>query len=871
MDNGTKVKKTRYRVPTVCTVCRRRKMKCDKAKPHCSSCVKNNTTNLCVYEEQPWAASNSEQQKLKDQIFQLQQQNNELKKLLSFNVKNSQSFSSSGSGSSGNSPFSSNFNFILPDQPINDPVMELTEDFDLLLLKENKMAHYGSTSYMAVVSKDPILRNIMSRYLDQQKMGVNFDKFFLYDQQKVDYLTDNCHIVGSNVNDGTSVFESNLKKDHQDLVTSINEILPPPAIIKALIDHFFTETYVFIPFIDEDSFRKNMEELIITNASGRAELRLKNFTLLVSVAVLLCVLRFSFISLPFQRPDQVQDESLKRIMKSGVQIGPNYIEFAKACMGNASTLRKPTLKHITALLVLRLYRFYAPEDGDESTDSTIFLALIIQMAKMHGLHRDPSRFSMVTSNATIKAWRKIWAELMFLDAIQALQFGCPLLIDDEYDTLLPSPNHGDSPLEKSCIESLKKQHEVTVVVRDLVKSCSQIKTHPKRSEIEMKIKNVEFLLLKYRPMEELTNLSDPKESFITKSTKLRDLTYKVHLYSIHYIAYYLLLLTCEPDEVGLIQRFSNAASESALILFRLCYEYGKDPSQFNQNLNFETFLAAIIFESSKRVLQALSSLCIRDLSNMFNFQITVQNFVLEDSKGLDQWLAPIANDITVGEQLLYRIEEYTQFCARLANKYYICWRITFIQKLFSDYLDYEYPDRLAKLHEKIKNSGTREAQDIEVGFTQVDQSTSQYWSQFVDDANQSHFDYLAPDLNKFDGLNDPFLSDAYFMSGQVNFQDFNSIFSSTTGNTGSTSTTSTGPSHSIPTDEVSPQSDSSNQTDKSKNPASFLYENVILEENNDPMKGILSPAVNEDDIALQVARSMFGGTSNGTYDNSNNF
>lgn len=865
MDNGNKVKKTRYRVPTVCTVCRRRKMKCDKAKPHCTSCVKNNTTNLCVYEEQPWA-TNTEQQKLKDQIFQLQQQNNELKKLLSFNAKNNHSLSASSDPSSGdNSPFSANFNFILPDQPINDPVMELTEDFDLLLLKENKMAHYGSTSYMTVVSKDPILRDIMNKYLDQQKLGINFDKFFLYDQRKQLISNETCHIVGQLDHDDTSVFESDLKKNHVELIEGINKILPPVNIIKALIDHFFNETYVFIPFIDESSFRKNVEGIITTTASGQAKLRIDNYALLVSVAVLLCVLRFSFISLPVQKPEQVTNESLKRILKSGVQIGPNYIEYAKACMGNASVLRKPTLKHIAALLILRLYRFYAPEDGDESTDSTIFLALIVQMAKMHGLHRDPSRFSMVTSHATISIWRKIWSQLMYLDAVQALQFGCPLLIDDEYDTLVAAPGHTDSPLEKNCIESLKKQHEVTLVIRDLVKSCSKIKVHPKRSEIEMKIKNVEFLIMKYRSMEELSNFEDTNDSFIAKASKGRDLIYKIVLYNVHYICYYLLLLTCESNEINLMQRFANAASESALILFRLSHEYARDPSRFNKTLNFESFLSATIFDCCKRIMQVISSLCVRDISNMFNFAITLQNFTMEDSKGLKEWLAPPSSKITPGEVLLFRIEEFTQFCARLSNKYYVCWRLTFLQKMYNDYLDYNFPEILKKLHQKYGEIELAET-DVNMGFPDIDPITNQYWNQLVDSANQSQFDYLAPDLNKFDNINDPFLSDAYFMSGEANFQDFNSLFSGPGSGSSGAAASSSGA-----TDEVSPQSDSSGHTEKTKNsdPNIFLYgnDNLLNDDNIMSLKDPLAPALNDHDLAMQVARSMFGGSGSTSYGN----
>ncbi|CCH43953.1 hypothetical protein BN7_3508 [Wickerhamomyces ciferrii] len=855
MDPASKAKKTRYRVPTVCTVCRRRKMKCDKAKPHCSSCVKNNTTNLCSYEEQPWAASN-EQQKLKDQIFQLQQQNNELKKLLSFNVKNSQSFSSStSSGSFMDSPFSANFNFILPDQPINDPVMELTEDFDVLMLKENKMAHYGSTSYMAAVSRDPILRGVMKNYMDQQKLGVNFDKFFLYDQKRPLHADENCTIVGKTVTDGTSVFESDVRKNHQELIDSINGILPSIHVIRILIDYFFTETYVFIPFVDEVSFRKNVDDLLVVDENGKAKIQMENFLLLTTVAVLLCVLRLAFISLPVHKQDAKPSSAGEKVLKSGVHIGPSYIEYAKACMGNASVMRKPTLKHINALLILRLYRYYAPEDGDEGTDSTILLSLIVQMAKVHGLHRDATRFSMISSHATINMWRKIWAQLMYLDALQALAFGCPLLIDDEYDTLLPSANFNDSPLEKSCIDNIKKQHEVTLAIRDIIQSCSKIKVHPKRSELEMKVKNIEFLLMKYRTIKELCTFDDPNDDFITKTIKVRDLVNKVMLLNVHYITYYILLLSCEEGEIAMIQRFSNATSESALTLFKLVHDYAQNPTKFNHPLNFESFFSATLFDISKRTLQAICSLCVRDLSNLFNFQISVQHYQLPDSKDLVHWLEPLSTSITVGEQLLFRVEEFTQFCGKLSKKYFVCWRITFMQKMVHDYLEYQHPGRIAEVNNKVKKAyeTLNTDLDIELGLTTSnDASAGAYWNQFTDSANQSQFDYLAPDLNKYDGIDDPFMSDALF-SGELNFQDFDYLMSDLNG-VASKST------NSVHTDEVSPQSITSDPADKMKDDINSNYPgNDLLHETDGILKNVV-PELNDHDLAMQVARSMFGGS-----------
>ncbi|GMM38975.1 hypothetical protein DASC09_063140 [Saccharomycopsis crataegensis] len=44
----------RQRVPVSCAVCRKRKIKCDRKKPHCTSCIKSGIQYLCLYEKPAW-------------------------------------------------------------------------------------------------------------------------------------------------------------------------------------------------------------------------------------------------------------------------------------------------------------------------------------------------------------------------------------------------------------------------------------------------------------------------------------------------------------------------------------------------------------------------------------------------------------------------------------------------------------------------------------------------------------------------------------------------------------------------------------------------------------------------------------------------
>ena len=882
-------KKSRVRVPTVCTVCRRRKMKCDKGKPHCSSCVRNGTTHLCHYEEQPWASDN-ELQRLKEQVFQLQEQNVELKRLLNERALDEAA------------PVGDSTGFIIPDQPASDPFLELAENFDLMLLKESKISHYGSTSYMSIVAQDPILRQVFQKFLDVKAMGIDFGKYFLYDQGFIPMRNDECSITSNNPM--TSIFEQ-VTGSQEELVQSISNVLPPRNILNALIDHFFAETYAFVPYLDEESFRKNNESLISSTPEGKTVLVLNNASQFVTIATLLCVLRFSFLSLPVQTPQNAHNELIQTILRSGVQVPPTYIEYAKACVANAAIFRRPSLKHIQALLLLRLYRFYAPEDGDESSDSTMFLALLVQMAKMHGLHRDPSRFGMVQDHATALLWRKIWLGLLHLDAMQSLQFGCPLLIDDEYDTELPVPSSLDSAMEKSCIEAFVKLNEVTQLMRSMIKAASKIKTHPKRSELDTCLRKLEHTISKYRSIEDLTDLKSPAETFLSKTNKVKELILKLQLYNLHSVFAFILMLTCDGGELSSFQRYAASTAESTFIIFRFYHYYARDPACYNSALNFEAFLSASVFESAKRCSQQAASLCLRDLAGMFNISRVLNGFNFEDSKGLKQWLTPLCPEFTHADHMLILIEQSVKYCSLLSPRYFVCWRLVFVHNLFQTFLETHYPNKFQDLDAAIKryNASSIDGKSIDLDipsltndtklFFGVNKEASDLWQQLLQDAT----DYMDSKVYKFDSITDPFLKGSVFdPESPVTLQDFDNAMNFNTNDSTYRAESSKDMTHrsyssSINTNDSTYRVESSrdmthrsysssNNTNGETTPPSstesgisegqlnnmkFMSTDVAQEmvsNGADPL-GASETMPTDEDLAIQIAHSMFG-TSNGT-------
>ncbi|GMG22571.1 unnamed protein product [[Candida] boidinii] len=119
--------------------------------------------------------------------------------------------------------------------------------------------------------------------------------------------------------------------------------------------------------------------------------------------------------------------------------------------GEHNILRKITLQNIQVLICLRLYRILSPEDGDESYDSAILFAMIVQMLRMQGMFRDPDNYFEVITDERVKTlWRRIYYKVLHLDVMQSLNFGCPLTIpDNEWDIRLPELNDSDKKILQS--------------------------------------------------------------------------------------------------------------------------------------------------------------------------------------------------------------------------------------------------------------------------------------------------------------------------------------------------------------------------------------------------------------------------------------
>lgn len=162
--------KKRNRVPISCTICRRRKVKCDKKRPVCTACNRTGVAHLCHYIDPPWAQPlqsseiappqepQNEVEKLKEKIRQLESQ------LYPHNDHLPSPNEDQDDNESNSSQDRNSTNDGLPDESLN-----LGKKFDMLHIKSTTTVHLGATSWLAIMKGDPYLRVLWSHIFKMRK------------------------------------------------------------------------------------------------------------------------------------------------------------------------------------------------------------------------------------------------------------------------------------------------------------------------------------------------------------------------------------------------------------------------------------------------------------------------------------------------------------------------------------------------------------------------------------------------------------------------------------------------------------------------------------------------------------------------------
>lgn len=266
----------------------------------------------------------------------------------------------------------------------------------------------------------------------------------------------------------------------KQILTIIEQYLPPKKVVCLLVDRFFDILYIYMPYVDENSFRNRVSSLLKSSDTNSQKIKLSGIGYqygedFLTLCLLLIITRLSWLSLPEKSiPGLTQNELL--LMKPENFVSFVLVDMVKEIFSNAKIMTKPSIIIFQVGLFLKIYSTISPEDGFDTDDSytrntsytssnqngtptpsssasnvsdlsgdltnetpnmnsPLFISMLVQLAHTIGLNRDPLNFKNFYPNAnddenTIATlfkkrhlWRKLWFGLVFMTIEANLSLG----------------------------------------------------------------------------------------------------------------------------------------------------------------------------------------------------------------------------------------------------------------------------------------------------------------------------------------------------------------------------------------------------------------------------------------------------------------
>lgn len=493
---------------------------------------------------------------------------------------------------------------------------------------------------------------------------------------------------------GLSVFEGKIDQELH-LIERIKSILPKQKVMWILIGRFFKFVYPYMPFVDEESFKMEMNR--ITGPENYEEtavdLKMEKRLDFAFVGILLIIMRFAYLSLLSNKcyqesryldPDNQKPEAkeLRYLIANPITI--SMVDMAKLCLDQFDLFRNSNLTLLQLSIFLRLYNMYAPEDGDGSDggDSQIVNGMLIQMAYSIGVNREPNKFEDVFDDSKTKNLaRKMWHFLKVSDISQAYQYGNPLIISSQFhDARIPYYEKGngniiDIEMETNVISTYGYFEKYYYQIHRIINLCLDIQKPANVTELTTYLSEFEVLLNEnYGNIDEFLTPFDSKTygfPFI-KALKCRNYmnmkTFLLTLFFQMYL-YYEKQNQKEYSYFYLKKAFATTSLEFLPVLFQLI---------FCTSTNFGSLTDLFLNPSIESLIHKISHI---------NFALLIKiNCVVYSMKSKASHETYMRGDVQYKSRFtkLQRISKILEIIcryaiaalSRLSNKYYYSWRIT---------------------------------------------------------------------------------------------------------------------------------------------------------------------------------------------------
>jgi hypothetical protein len=595
MENSIK---RRRRTPLSCTVCRQKKVKCDRTKPVCYRCLKShsecNYTSPTLFSQ---ATANdfdkvgfnggfvvlstvdshttTDSKLLKPSILFTGDKCNEIEKLKNRIKELEQDF----------------------DREVECISLVLDYDDTPLATFRNKQSiqfgKIGTFTVTAVWRRDPLMQKFIKNFLLIKKKTTKIDK----NTNFVDVYYPQSNLNSTKVpnlehfqflnKQLISKKENKKLINHSKFTECIQRILPPLNVIYLYVEYFFQFLYPFIPVIDESIFRKNLSNILIPlnlpDGEIIAQVNVNGQLDMIRLAVLLIFIRLSYLSIYLHAKlnNNLIPNNYEVLLKFPMES--DFISIVQSVLFNSNFLRKTSLEMYQLLLLIRFYQLCALEDGDGyfGTSGTIFTGLLVSTSKLIGLqnsfdfscsvnvkspneklgtktNNDSSDIvpvyvhtNLITKNEQhfVLLWKKLWWQTLAFDLHQAMIEGSDPQLNHEHKEstnhlpLFDSNVHNvENPnSEKVAIEFFCAFGELNHEISILLKKLNSFKNKPSIVEIDNLLKNV--LKIADKVDIEYSNIHSSDSLKIShKVCKMKD---KLNVYNLLLVIQCNLLLHCE--------------------------------------------------------------------------------------------------------------------------------------------------------------------------------------------------------------------------------------------------------------------------------------------------------------------------------------
>ncbi|SSD61970.1 uncharacterized protein SCODWIG_03731 [Saccharomycodes ludwigii] len=450
-----------------CTSCKRRKIKCDGAKPVCGSCSKRKLAQeYCIYDSSPWISGAVREKKMLDQIAELRREKNELLNKIRLLEKNDDT---------------------TVDNPANtsSPVQQISPYFVdefYTLFKENSgdgsdsCVYYGPFSWQTLVKFDDSFNFVSDKIIKKIREDCYVDLKSTHDNSRslryTNLYSNEASIMTDNIRQDVlpkgvdyPLYRSLNSMDHKvELLQVYLEFLPNILELKILIDNYFEgfASYAFFCVLDKEDLYADFEDIFgidlntITSVSHHPPLKLdckminKNianvfsrFARLILTSALSFFLGLgNFINMSeakningireiklLERFPYVNDP--KQIYDIFTKYDISYVEdLTELCLNLDGFLGTPSIPILHTLCMFFIYTLLNTRhlmDFELYTMHSLF-TLATRMAIKLGLHSDIDVLYKDYPLKFRKQLKKTWIFLLFHDYYQNIRTGTPLNI-----------------------------------------------------------------------------------------------------------------------------------------------------------------------------------------------------------------------------------------------------------------------------------------------------------------------------------------------------------------------------------------------------------------------------------------------------------